>query len=573
MVRHRCILLALALLCALVHAPPAGAQDDDAEVEGTKQHPLEPPDTSSPRATFKSFLSDANAAWHAYLGSSDRAQRAGGREPRRYVRRAARTLDLSQVPPAQLEELSVQTVILLLDVFNRIPFPALRNIPNAENMADDELTRWALPHTNIVIAQIEEGPREGEWLFTPQTVERAREFYRRTRRLPLKPGAVIEDGFEIYIALPGWMIPVAWVDALPSWAHTAYLEQTLWQWVLVLATLALAVYLARLAVLWSRLSRHGPGAKRTLLGPASLVLLTTLSVYLIREQYGVTGTAYFVLQTLLSGTFFFAAAWGVLRLGSIVAEAIIASPHIRPGSVDGHLVRLSLRILSFLIGLAIVFEGLRSLGVPVVGVIAGLGVGGLAVALAAQSTIENFIGSLTIFADRPVRVGDFCRFGDQVGTVEQIGLRSTRIRTLDRSLLTVPNAEFSRLKLDNLSERDRILFRTKLNLRLETSSDQLGRVLERLRALLLDHPRVDPDPARVRVIAVGPRTIDLEVFAYITTSNYNEFLGIREELYLSMIEAVERAGTSFAPPASTTHLAAQAAAEDQRPLARASGPG
>jgi MscS family membrane protein len=163
-----------------------------------------------------------------------------------------------------------------------------------------------------------------------------------------------------------------------------------------------------------------------------------------------------------------------------------------------------------------------------------------------------------------VRVGDFCRFGDQVGTVEQIGMRSTRIRTLDRSILTVPNAEFSRMQIDNLTLRDRILFRTQLNLRLETSSDQLRLVLARLRELLLGHPMIHEDPARVRVIAVGPHTVDLEVFAYVTTGDYNEFLAVREDLYLRMIEAVEQAGTSFAPPASTTYVARDPGMDEQR---------
>jgi MscS family membrane protein len=325
---------------AVFLAPGLGVAVDDADVEGTRTHPLEPPDTSSPRATFQSFLTDANAGWRAYLGSAEE-RREGKGEPSRHVRRAARTLDLSETPPAQREEVSLQTVILLLDVLNRVPFPAIQHIPNAEQMEADGLTRWTLPHTRIAIERMEEGPREEEWLFTAETIEGAREFYRRTRQLPLKPGAVVEDGFEIFIALPGWMIPVAWIDALPEWVQEVYFEQTVWQWVLVGLLLLLVTTLAVLSVRWSRRAPAGtrPNARRALVGPASLMLLSFVSSYLIKAQFGVTGAPHLVLLNGFSGLFFLAAAWTVVTLGSIVAETIISSPHVRPGSVDGQLVR------------------------------------------------------------------------------------------------------------------------------------------------------------------------------------------------------------------------------------------
>jgi MscS family membrane protein len=250
-----------------------------------------------------------------------------------------------------------------------------------------------------------------------------------------------------------------------------------------------------------------------------------------------------------------AAAWLTMLVGGAVAQMIVSSPRIHPQSVDASLVRIAARLVSLAVAVLIVVEGARTLGLPVMGLIAGLGVGGLAVALAAQSTIENFIGSITVYADRPVRVGDFCRFGDEVGTVEQIGLRSTRIRTLGRSVMTIPNAEFSRLKLDNFSLRDNNLFRTTVSLRYETTPQQLRDVLAGVRKLLLDHPRVLEDPARVRLVEFGPHSFQLEIFAYVDSSDWNEFLGIREELFLQIADAVEAAGTRLAVPARTAYLA------------------
>jgi MscS family membrane protein len=176
------------------------------------------------------------------------------------------------------------------------------------------------------------------------------------------------------------------------------------------------------------------------------------------------------------------------------------------------------------------------------------------VALAAQKTIENLFGGVTLFADRPVRVGDFFRYGDQVGTVEEIGLRSTRVRTLDRTVVTIPNAQFSNMALENFAKRDRMRLWTMIGVRYETTPDQLRFLLARLREILLAHPRVTEDPARVRFVGFGAYSLDMEVFAYVDTPDWNEFLQVREDIYLLFVDAVKEAGTGFAFPSSTMYL-------------------
>jgi MscS family membrane protein len=214
----------------------------------------------------------------------------------------------------------------------------------------------------------------------------------------------------------------------------------------------------------------------------------------------------------------------------------------------------TLRIVSCTAALLILGIWLASLGIPVLTILAGFGIGGIAVALAAQRTIENFFGAFMLFADHPVGVGDFCIFGENRGTVESIGLRSTRIRTLERTLITVPNAEFSRLQLENLAFRDRILFNATLNLLLGTTNEQLQRVLSSIRDLLRSHNAVHEDDARVRLVALGPLSLDLEIFAYIKTNDGNDFLVAREELFLHIMRVVEEAGTALAPPAQMTYV-------------------
>jgi MscS family membrane protein len=181
-------------------------------------------------------------------------------------------------------------------------------------------------------------------------------------------------------------------------------------------------------------------------------------------------------------------------------------------------------------------------------ILAGLGVGGLAIALAAQKTIENLFGGISVISDRPVLVGDVCRFGDRTGTVMHIGLRSTRIRTPDRTIISVPNGQFSSMELENISGRDKIWFHPTLNLRRDTTSEQLLQVLSSLREILTRHPKVEPGKMPVRFIGVGAYSLDVEVVVYVTTSDQDEFLELQQQLLLKMLQAVEQAGTALAVP-------------------------
>jgi MscS family membrane protein len=211
------------------------------------------------------------------------------------------------------------------------------------------------------------------------------------------------------------------------------------------------------------------------------------------------------------------------------------------------------RVCGIALTLVILFQGAHELGVPVAGLVTGLGVGGLALALAARPSIENFIGSLVLYTDRPVRVGDFCRYGEEIGKVEEIGLRSTRIRGLDRTVTTIPNAKFSRMEIVNLTRRDRMLLRTTLALRYETTPDQLRFVLAKLRELLLAHPKITNEPARVRFVGFGDYSLDVEIFAYGQTRDWNKFLAIREDVFLRIMNIVAEAGTGFAFPSRTIY--------------------
>jgi MscS family membrane protein len=155
----------------------------------------------------------------------------------------------------------------------------------------------------------------------------------------------------------------------------------------------------------------------------------------------------------------------------------------------------------------------------------------------------------------PIRVGDYCRAGDYQGIVEDIGLRSTRIRTPGRTVVSVPNGQLATMSLENFTLRDKIWFHHKVNLRYETSADQLRQIIAGLRKMLLEHPRVETETARVRLTGLRDSSIEIDLFAYVLETGWEIYLEVQENLLLHIVELVEASGTAFAFPAQTIYAA------------------
>ena len=288
------------------------------------------------------------------------------------------------------------------------------------------------------------------------------------------------------------------------------------------------------------------------------------------DYLGVSIVARYQAAWLVQITGWIAATWFVWRLTDAIADITLARTSQRGQLTAYSTVSFAARIAKGVIAIIFAMFTLRALGVDVTAGLAALGVGGLAIALGAQKLFENLIGSLTLVADRPVKVGDFCRFGDTLGTVEEIGIRSTRVRTLDRTLVTVPNGEFSNKELENYTARDRFRMHHHLGVRYETTPAQMKDLLEGLRKLLCGDPRVDPEPARVRFVKFNAYSLDLELFAYILAEDYDTFLEIQEDLLLQAMELVESHGAQFAFPSQTLYVDGGDASHpmpDRRPFA------
>lgn len=199
--------------------------------------------------------------------------------------------------------------------------------------------------------------------------------------------------------------------------------------------------------------------------------------------------------------------------------------------------------------------GLAQLGVSVASLVAGLGIGGLAVALAAQKTLENLFGTLSIGVDQPMREGDFVKLYDITGTVEQIGLRSTRIRTLDRTIVTIPNGDLANQRIESYTVRDRLRLAVTIGLVYATTSQQMRAILGELEAVLRRHPKIWPDGLYVRFKDLAASSLDVEINAWFATADWNEFIFIKQDMLLEFMAAIERCGSQIAFPTRTLHLA------------------
>ena len=349
---------------------------------------------------------------------------------------------------------------------------------------------------------------------------------------------------------------------LPNFAvRWQFLGVAAWQWLAILLAIPLAAGLGWLLISMVGLSgkllrRRQPlrtGAWHAIRSPLWLLFSAVIHVLCLR-RLGLPLLQRHYYQLVIGVVFIIGWSWLLARILQQVARRIRERAIYAGRRGTGSLLLLGERVLKALIFIFALFAILSSLGFNMTTALAGLGIGGIAVAFAAQKTLENLFGGVSLLGDEVIRVGDVCRFGDRTGTVEDISLRSTRIRTPERSELSIPNGSLATMNLENLSRRDKILFNTKLGLRYESSADQMRYVLAQVRRLLYEHPKVETAGARIRFIGYDNSSLTLEIFCYVLTRDNTEFLAIQEDLLLRIMDIVEASGTSFAFPSRTLYL-------------------
>ena len=400
---------------------------------------------------------------------------------------------------------------------------------------------------NLVLVRVSEGNAR-IWLISSDTLARLSELYDQATVHQVEthlPHALVSNEF---LGLPVWQW-LAILIAVPTAAALGWL----------------AVQIVRLPwYLWARYRKHAVAETwHSLVRPLWLVLgvlahgvlVSYLRIPVLQRHH------YQQVAGVIAVIGFNWLLWRILReaLRTVRQRAVFAG---RMGT--GSLIILGERILKVAIVVLAIFSVMGTLGFNLSAPLAGLGIGGIAIAFAAQKTLENLFGGVSILGDEVIRIGDTCRFGDRVGTVEDISLRSTRIRTPDRTQLSIPNGSLATMNIENLSRRDKILFNTKLGLRYETSPDQMRYVLVQVRRLLYEHPKVETEGARSRFVSFDESALSMEIFCYVLTRDFNEFLAIREDLLLRIMNIVDAAGSGFAFPSQTVYLGRDTGVDKQK---------
>jgi MscS family membrane protein len=521
--------------------------------------PLEPADTSSPRATLKTFRENHERAYRDLYRLRDHKLINKPAQAR-----AIRTLDSSKLPPVQARRLAAERIILINEVLDKVQLPPYDEIPDAAAMLElpaGEPRRWQVPGTEITIERIDEGPRKGEYLFSSDTVGRAHEFYDRAQNLPYQPGAM--EGFYLgVLSMGGTWIPLSVTDWLPGWVKSVVWGQAAWKWVAMALTFGLWLLIVYVLRRLSKPPDEKPHYWLRFLFTLAMLPLTRSMRWFMDQQLLLAGTVFGVVDTAIVILYYVVGAFAILHLGGAIASSIIASPRVDKNSVDANLISVSVHTVAWLLAILLLAKGAGDLGVPLAAVVTSLGVGGLAFAMAARPTLENLIAGVTLYLDKPVKVGQFCQFEEVLGTVERIGLRSTRIRRWGGNVLSIPNAQFAEYQLDNYNDAKYIWIRQKLRLRYETSPDQLKFILAKLREMLFAHPKVLLP--RVRLIGFGEDALTVEILAYTDTGVWAEWHAIREDVFLRVMEIVELSGTRLALPSQTTYFARDDGVDDEK---------
>ena len=543
--------------------------------------PLQAADTTSPQGTLFNLIDNITEA-HRILRAAEivhestpglfKSEEVLEQEAfaEIHLKRALGSLNLAEIPPATRRFVSMEAALQLKEVLDRIPLPSIENIPDKQAVEARGITRWRVPPTHIDIVQLTEGPRAGEFLFDAQTVAQAAQMYRAVRHLPYLTKET-KGLYETFISTPGRLLPpkwLVWVDDLPAWTQKLYFGKALWQWIALVLTLLLVLIVPYYFSRWLRAFPESTSSfllvLRRLPVPGIALFGLWFAEYFLIHQINFTGQVLVVVLNGLLIPIILLCGYIAYLLTLLVAESVISSPRIDAASLDANMLRLIAGILGGGIAIGIAFYGADHLGLPLVPLVASLGVGGLAVALAARPTIENLIGGIILYTDRPVRAGDFCSFGDHMGTVESIGVRSIQIRALDRTVITVPNATFADMEIINWARCDMMQILSTIGLRYETKLDQLRYVLARLREMCLAHPKIDSNTMRIRFSGYGSSSQDIEVRVYVLTRDWNEFFAVREDIMLRVGEIVEESGSGFAFPSRTLYLGRDGGLDGER---------
>ena len=491
------------------------------------------------RATMQTFM---NAMTAVSQGEKDQ------------VDTAISTLDLSYLPAVIQQEKGKELATMLLSVMERSKAVALSQIPRQPKSDKYVFGRYAQGDVNIV------KQADGRWLFSQQSLRALPEIVEGLLETPTKNGSQ-----DPQVALPFY---IHLRSKLPDVLKGGFLLEY-WQWlgiffVVIVGFIAdklVAWFLSKNVKRWKVNHTAFNGVEDAILRPLGLMAMAMIWWFLL-GLLGLPDTAQVILSVAVKLLVSLSGVWSAFRLVDIINALLMRKALATANRFDDLLVPMVTKSLKvFVVVMGIIFSA-DNLNIDVTSLLAGLGIGGLAFALAAKDLLGNFFGSLTVLLDRPFQIGDWVVIGDVEGSVEAVGFRSTRIRTFYNSLITLPNAILTTTKIDNMGARRYRRMKSMLGLTYDTPPEKIDAFCEGIRVLIGLHPYMRKDYYQVYFNQYSAASLDILVYVFWETPDWNTELRERHRFLLDILRLAKQLEVEFAYPTQTLYLKQDQAAVD-----------
>jgi len=504
------------------------------------------PATASPRATMETFMNAMDAYGKALRDKDDE-------KAKQAMDTALSAMDLRSLPILLRGEQGKQAAVAIKEVIDRTMKVDYGELPGLAEIESNPPPTYALGETGVTLGLVTDSDGNGQYLISSETVSRARQLYDGVRDRPHVDGrtsdALIVEG--------SGLLDKEW---LPLWSLESFAGLQYWQYLGLFLAILVGLIINAILGWLPGILKHAAFmlepelrdyAAEKLKYPVAWVLTAyfwTVAVFLL----GVSGPPQTILYWIVRFITAVSWLWLLYRIGDVLAEAVSTS---RAGRMfDEPLRRLITRSIRIFILILSLLTIAQANDINVASIIAGLGVGGLAVALAAKDTLANFFGSVMIMLDKPFRVGDWVKVGDQEGTVEDIGFRSTRIRTFYNSLISVPSSTLAMNSIDNLGARTYRREVITIGVTYDTPPEKIEAFCEAIKNIILANPNTRKDYFHIVFNDFGASSLDLMLYFFVKTPDWSRELVERHNVLLEVLRAAKELGVEFAFPTQTVHI-------------------
>ena len=522
---------------------------------------------SSPRQTWQSMI-DITDAYNRTV-QAEGYTRENESTLDNLEEQMERLFDLRDVPESLRRTVAVESSVYLREIVARMPPLAPDALPDRQQafaqMRDNSPPIWQIDESDIVVAYIQEGPFTGNFQFSERTLELAQEMYTSVLELPYANPEIA--GFhDSYFMTPG---PSAWVRGLPGWMHGQYLGQQVWQWVLMgVGYTFLLLTLCGLHLLIRSLSRSWTEAWKNrfgLLVPLAALFLAAELESFVADEIFITGTVMQWVRHLSAAIWLIAFIAIIQVIANLVIARVTTRMSSQKASVDLQLARFGIRIGSILLAIVVLIQGLSRMGVPLATVLTGAGVTGLAIALAAQESLRNIFGSMMLLLDKPFQVGQRVKVRGHDGTVEEIGIRSTKIRLTNGHVTSIPNDDVAKADIENIGQRLFIRRVMDVTITYDTPLEKIDEAVAIIKDILsvqvLDGKEINRcvnrsgyEP-RVAFNELNSDSLNIMVIYWYFPPVYWDYMAHATYVNRALIKRFNEAGIDFAFPTQTLHLA------------------